>query len=349
MIVSHQRRDLMRQCPEFELTAFLRLIYIHVHCGGRIPVRHMITIERLHKAYDDTIALRDLDLTIQEGAITGLLGPNGAGKTTLVSILTGVIKKSGGHVLINGLDLDSNLAEIQSISSIVPQTLAFYPLLTAYENLEYFGVLYGLHGSLLKERIDFSIEVASLQSFYRKRAGKFSGGLKRRLNLAIGLLNNPKILYLDEPTVGVDAQSRNYILEMIRKINREAGSTVIYTSHYIDEIEQISDEITIIDEGKIILCGPKETILASSGAFAIRISGTEYNGMIGNCIKDISGVSCAGNSIVIEKNDHYLNSIIQTLSILRDRNISIQNIEYNANRLEDLFLRLTSKNLRDEE
>ncbi|MBP7738384.1 MAG: ABC transporter ATP-binding protein [Spirochaetes bacterium] len=309
----------------------------------------MITIERLHKAYDDTVALRDIDLTIKEGAITGLLGPNGAGKTTLVSILTGIIKKSGGHVLINGLDLDGNLAEIQSLSSIVPQTLAFYPLLTAYENLEYFGVLYGLHGSLLKERIDYSIEVASLQSFYRKRAGKFSGGLKRRLNFAIGLLNNPKILYLDEPTVGVDAQSRNYILEMIRKLNKEEGTTVIYTSHYIDEIEHISDEITIIDEGSIILRGPKETILASSDAFAIQIPETELNGMIGSYIKDVPGVFCTGNSIVIEKNDQYLNSFIHILTALRDGNISIQNIRYNANRLEDLFLRLTSKNLRDEE
>ncbi len=309
----------------------------------------MITIERLHKAYDDTVALRDLDLTIQDGAITGLLGPNGAGKTTLVSILTGIIKKSSGHIRINGLDLDANLAEIQSISSIVPQTLAFYPLLTAYENLEYFGVLYGLQGPLLKERINYSIEVASLQSFYRKRAGTFSGGLKRRLNFAIGLLNNPKILYLDEPTVGVDAQSRNYILEMIRKLNEEEGTTVIYTSHYIDEIEQISDEITIIDDGSIILCGPKETILASSEAYAIQISGTEQSGMIDDCIKDVPGVSHVGNSIVIEKNDRHLNVIIHILSALRDRNIPIQNIRNNANRLEDLFLRLTSKNLRDEE
>jgi ABC-2 type transport system ATP-binding protein len=168
----------------------------------------MIQIQNLHKSYDDVIALNGIDLNIRDGAITGLLGPNGAGKTTLVLILTGIIKKNSGRVIINGMDLDKNLNEIQSIISIVPQTLALYPLLTAHENLEYFGALYGLQGRKLKERIDFSIEVASLQSFVKKRAGRFSGGMQRRLNLAIGMLNDPKILILDEPTVGVDAQSR---------------------------------------------------------------------------------------------------------------------------------------------
>src|SRR5208337_1015485 len=136
----------------------------------------MIQIKDLHKSYDDVIALDNIDLTFRDGAITGLLGPNGAGKTTLVSILTGIIRKTSGQVTIDGMDLDLSLDGIRSISSIVPQSLAFYPTLTAYENLEYFGVLYGLEGKTLKERIDFSIGVATLQPFIKKRAGTLSGG-----------------------------------------------------------------------------------------------------------------------------------------------------------------------------
>ena len=128
--------------------------------------------------------------------------------------------------------------------------MAFYRLLTAFENLEYFGALWGLKGKKLKERMEFCIDIASMQPFAKKRVDQFSGGMKRRLNLAIGLLNDPEILYLDEPTVGVDTQSRNYILETIRKINRERKTTIIYTSHYMDEIEQVSDDIAIIDGGQ---------------------------------------------------------------------------------------------------
>ena len=307
----------------------------------------MIHIKKLHKSYDDVIALNGIDLNIREGAITGLLGPNGAGKTTLVLILTGIIKKNSGRVIINDMYLDKNLNEIQSIISIVPQTLAFYPLLTAYENLEYFGVLYGLKGRKLKERIDFSIEVASLQLFVKKRAGKFSGGMQRRLNLAIGLLNDPKILFLDEPTVGVDARSRKYILEMIRKINVEKKTTIIYTSHYISEIQQISDDIVIIDNGIIIMNGIMDAILSTSEALAIRVDSLDNATL--DRIKDLPGVAYDTGSIFIDRNDMLYQNIIRTVSVLRDNNIMINNIQYNANKLEELYLYLTSDRLRDEE
>jgi ABC-2 type transport system ATP-binding protein len=307
----------------------------------------MIQIQKLYKLYDDVIALNGIDLNIREGSITGLLGPNGAGKTTLVLILTGIIKKNSGRVIINGLDLDKNLNEIQSMISIVPQSLAFYPLLTAYENLEYFGALYGLQGKKLKERMDFSIEVASLQSFAKKRASKFSGGMQRRLNLAIGLLNDPKILILDEPTVGVDAQSRKYMLEMIRKINLEKKSTVIYTSHYISEIQQISDDIVIIDNGTIILNGALDAILTGSKALAIHVDPLDHSTL--SRIQDAPGVTYDAGSIFIDRDRLLYQNIIQTLSVLRDNNIAIHNIQYNSNKLEELYLRLTSERLRDEE
>ena len=231
----------------------------------------LIEIKHLYKSYNGKSVLDNVNLSMNRGSILGLLGPNGAGKTTLISILTGVIGKDSGNITVGGLDLDRELGRIQSICSYVPQALAFYPRLSAFENLEYFGSLWGLKGKKLKERMEFCIDVGSMQAFANKRVDKFSGGMKRRLNLAIGLLNEPEILYLDEPTVGVDAQSRNYILETIRKINRERKTTIIYTSHYMDEIEQVSDDIAVIDEGKIILHDGKQAILTRADAVFISV------------------------------------------------------------------------------
>ncbi|MBN2159543.1 MAG: ABC transporter ATP-binding protein [Spirochaetes bacterium] len=305
----------------------------------------MIRIQNLTKLYDDVVALHDIDLSIREGAITGLLGPNGAGKTTLVSILTGIITKTSGQVTIDGLDLDADPDGIKAITGVVPQSLAFYPLLSAHENLEYFGALYGLRARRLKERMDFAVEVASLQSFLHKRAVKYSGGMQRRLNLAIGLLNDPKILYLDEPTVGVDAQSRQYILEMIQKINADRKTTIIYTSHYISEIEQISDDVVIIDEGNIILNDNKENVLGSADALTIQIDSPGATVM--DAVRSLKGVTCEAGSIYIEKNDLLYVNIMQVLSILSEKGIGMLNMRYNTSRLEELYLRLTSKELRD--
>lgn len=307
----------------------------------------MIQIRKLYKSYDDVTALNAIDLDIREGSITGLLGPNGAGKTTLVSILTGVLKKDDGQVTVQGLDLDRHPDEIKSITGMVPQSLALYPLLTARENLEYFGTLYGLSGKRLRDRIAFSSEAASLQPFINRRAGKYSGGMQRRLNLAIGLLNDPKILYLDEPTVGVDAQSRRYMLDTIRRINTERGTTIVYTSHYISEIEQISDDIVILDEGSIILSGRKEDILSSRDALAIQVD--SINAAVSESLSALAGVSFDTGVIYVEKNDLLAQSIIRVASILRDAGATILNMRYDTNRLEELYLHLTKKELRDEE
>jgi ABC-2 type transport system ATP-binding protein len=307
----------------------------------------MIQIQRLHKAYDDVIALQAIDLNIRKGAITGLLGPNGAGKTTLVSILTGIVKKTSGRVVINGMDLDREPEAIKSITGIVPQSLSLYPLLTPYENLEYFGALYGLRGAALKERMAFSVEVASLQSFVHRRAGKCSGGMQRRLNLAIGLLNAPAILYLDEPTVGVDAQSRQYILDMIRKINVENGTTIIYTSHYISEIEQISDDVVIIDEGSIILNDTKQNVLSSGDVLAIQIDPADA--LTPEALQGLEGTTIEGGTIYIPRDAQLYANAIGILSLLKKTQAGIVNIRDNSNRLEDLYLHLTSRRLRDDE
>jgi len=191
-----------------------------------------IKINNLNKSYSNSTILEDLNLNINTGSVFGLLGPNGAGKTTLVSILNHLISKDSGKIEIYGYDFEKNKKDIKRISSYIPQTYSFYPSLTAYENLEFFAALYGLRGKELKQKIDYCSEITSLKKFIDKKAHTFSGGVKRRLNIAIGLLNSPKIIYLDEPTVGIDPQSRKYILEVIKNLNKEEDTTTIYFTLY---------------------------------------------------------------------------------------------------------------------
>jgi ABC-2 type transport system ATP-binding protein len=306
----------------------------------------LINIEHLYKSYDQKPVLEDVNLSVRRGAIVGLLGPNGAGKTTLISILTGVVRKDRGRVTIDGMDLDRKIRSIQSRCSYVPQSLAFYPRLTAFENLEYFGALWGLKGKKLTERMAFCIDTGSMQAFLHKRVDKFSGGMKRRLNLAIGLLNDPEILYLDEPTLGVDTQSRNYILETIRKINRERGTTIIYTSHYMDEIEQVSHEIAVIDEGKIILYESKEAVLTH--ADTVLISVEQMGDAVVKSLQQIQGIQVKKDSIHIKRDERFNEKMAGIFAVFHAHGIQMKNAVFGHKTLEELFLKLTDVKLRDE-
>ncbi|OHE30733.1 MAG: hypothetical protein A3J94_02685 [Syntrophus sp. RIFOXYC2_FULL_54_9] len=305
----------------------------------------LIEIKHLCKSYNRKTVLDNVNLSVRRGSIMGLLGPNGAGKTTLISILTGVIGKDSGEINIGGLDLDREPGRIQSMCSYVPQALAFYTRLSAHENLEYFGSLWGLKGKKLKERMEFCIDAGSVQAFVNKRVDTFSGGMKRRLNLAIGLLNEPEILYLDEPTVGVDTQSRNYILETIRKINRERKTTIIYTSHYMDEIEQVSDEIAVIDDGRIILHDEKQAILTLADAVLIRV------GHMGeDAVEELSpreGIRIEKQRIHIKRDEHFGENMALVFAVLRDRGVRVDDVVFGQRTLEEFFLKLTSDRLRD--
>jgi ABC-2 type transport system ATP-binding protein len=307
----------------------------------------LISIKHLYKSYPGKSVLRDIQLTVRRGSIMGLLGPNGAGKTTLISILTGIIEKDAGEITIGGLDLDRQRGRIQSRCSYVPQNLAFYNRLSACENLEYFGSLWGLRGKKLKERMAFSIDAGSIEAFVQKRVDTFSGGMKRRLNLAIGLLNEPDLLYLDEPTVGVDAQSRNYILETIRKINRERGTTVIYTSHYMDEIEQVADDIAVIDAGRIVLHDSKEALMTRADAVSISLSAmTEAAAVL---LRQRDGLQVEMDHIHVVRDERFNENMAAVFAVLRDQGVQVKDVLFGHRNLEALFLKLTSSRLRDEE
>jgi len=211
-------------------------------------------------------AVNGISFSINRNEIFGLLGPNGAGKTTTISILCGLFPPTSGKVLVDGRNLQTDLSSIKNMIGIVPQDLALYPTLSARENLEFYGSMYGLHGKDLKDKIENWLEKLGLQDASKRRVSTYSGGMKRRVNLIAGILHEPKILFLDEPTVGVDVQSRNVIIKHLKEINA-AGTTIIYTSHHMEEAEHFCTRVSIIDNGRILTQGtPSELISKNAGS-----------------------------------------------------------------------------------
>jgi ABC-2 type transport system ATP-binding protein len=206
-------------------------------------------------------ALKGIDISIRPGEIFGLLGPNGAGKTTAISIMSGLLRPDAGRVFVNGIDLLEHPDSAKRQFGLAPQEIALYPNLTVEENLLFFARLYGLKGELLKERVRECLSIASLEERSDLRVETCSGGMKRRANLAAGLLHSPRLLFLDEPTVGIDAQSRNLILERLKTLCR-GGVGIVYTTHYMEEAEQLCDRVAIIDEGRILEIGEPKALMA---------------------------------------------------------------------------------------
>jgi len=228
----------------------------------------MIQANQLSKKYKnaDFFSVKNLDLKVEKGEIYGLLGPNGAGKTTLVSMLTSLLKPTAGSFAIDGLNFKEHKNQLKQLIGIVPQEYALYPTLTAFENLQYFGSMYGIKGGELKKLISEHLEIMGLSAFAKKKTATFSGGMKRRVNLIAGILHRPKVLFLDEPTVGVDVQSKNVIIDHLKLLNQQ-GTTIVYTSHHLNEAEFFCTHVAIIDHGEIIVEGiPSELIKNQPGA-----------------------------------------------------------------------------------
>jgi ABC-2 type transport system ATP-binding protein len=223
----------------------------------------IIQINDLAKKYKDAefYSLNHFSLDIHKGEIFGLLGPNGAGKSTLISILCGLIDPTSGNFTIDGLTYDQNAFEIKKIIGVVPQEYALYPTLTARENLMYFGSMYGLKGNDLKDKVVESLEFLGLLKFADKRVETFSGGMKRRVNLIAGILHEPKVLFLDEPTVGVDVQSKNAIIEYLLRLNHN-DTTIVYTSHHLAEAEHFCTDIAIVDRGRVFAKNTPQALIS---------------------------------------------------------------------------------------
>lgn len=229
---------------------------------------NIIEIRDLKKTFKGALepAVNGISFSIGRNEVFGLLGPNGAGKTTTISMLCGLFPPSEGKVLIDGMDLQGDLSSVKQILGVVPQDIALYPTLSARENLNFYGHMYGLKGKELKDKIELWLGHFGLKDAANRRVSSYSGGMRRRVNLIAGILHGPKILFLDEPTVGVDVQSRNVIIEHLKELNRN-GTTIVYTSHHMEEAEHFCSRVAIIDHGKIIVEGtPAELIKNNPGS-----------------------------------------------------------------------------------
>ena len=301
----------------------------------------MISIKNLVKRYDDLIALDHLDLEIGKGVIFGLLGPNGAGKTTLVSILNGLTGFQEGEIEVFGLPLAKEIAAIRKRTAFIPQSLALYENLSVIENLRFFAGIQKITGVELQRNLDYAILVNRLQPMLKQKAGTLSGGQKRRLNIAIGLLNNPELLYFDEPTVGIDPDGRNEILETICAFKKDA-KTVIYTSHYMPEIEKICDEVAIIDRGRIIRQGSLETLLQEEKADSAVIELLHSNkAQLYEFAQKYEGLEVV-DAVTLMMHRQNSTKMGALLVALEAANITLKQVRYGTTNLEALFIRLTS-------
>ena len=311
----------------------------------------LIEISDLSKVYrgGQRPALDGLALSVRRGAFFGLLGPNGAGKSTLISVLCGLLAPSRGTVRVFGSDVQAEAARVKSAIGLVPQDLALYPTLTARENLSFFGRMQGLSGARLKERMTACLAIARLEELADRRVDTYSGGLKRRLNLVIGLIHEPQLLILDEPTVGIDPQSRNFIHESLRSLHR-TGMTILYTTHYMEEAENLCDDIAIIDHGKILARGTVPELLRAhrAGTIVAQLE-TDLPDAVMQQLRALPPVRSgrfAARSFEIESDtpDAALAAIADTLHRAR---LPLVSLSLGAMNLEQVFLALTGTRLRD--
>jgi ABC-2 type transport system ATP-binding protein len=309
----------------------------------------ILIVEDLWKSYAQTDAVRGLTFEISKGEFFGLLGPNGAGKTTAIGLLSGLIEPTRGHTSIAGVDLFSRPMEAKARIGLVPQSFALYPSLCARDNLIFFGRIYGLKGKRLKERMTRVLEIVELTDRANQTVATFSNGMKRRLNIAVGLLHEPEILILDEPTVGVDPQSRNAILESIHSLN-QSGVTVLYTTHHIEEAQHLCDRVAIIDQGKIIALDSPARLIRDLGKANIHMElNIPIDQKVLGQLEHIGVVRVLDDQrrrIHVETN-RMDEASREVLELMKTRDGLIKTLDISEPNLEAVFIHLTGRNLRD--
>lgn len=311
---------------------------------------NIVETKNLTKYYDKKCAVDNINFVIEKGEIFGLLGPNGAGKTTTVSMLSCLIKPTNGDARICGYSILSQSLEVKKRIGVVPQEIALYSTLTARENLYFWGQMYGLYGKNLKNKVDEVLEIVSLKDRENDLIKKYSGGMKRRINIAVGLLPSPELLILDEPTVGVDPQSRINILETLKNLNSN-GLTILYTSHYMEEVEFLCHKIAIMDLGKIIALGSLNELRILVGE-KDKIIFSTINDIKENIKEKLSKIEGVDKLNITDKSLEILTLrgrkiLPEITKILWDEGIRIKSVEIKEPDLETLFLSLTGKTLRE--
>lgn len=308
-----------------------------------------VEISEVVKRYDQKLSVDHLNLQIEEGEIYGLLGPNGAGKSTTIHMMSGLLSLDQGDILIDGISVKRSPNEVKKRIGLIPQELALYMDVSAAANVAFFARLHGLKGKLLKERVEEALTFVGLQDQAKEKPATFSGGMKRRLNIACAITHRPKLIIMDEPTVGIDPQSRNHILESVRELNK-LGSTIVYTSHYMEEVEALCDRVAIMDQGHVIACG---TQLDLRERFAAEETITIHAASITPAVieelrhhPELSSVTAGEGfmKIGVTSSQRCLQDI---LFICSRHQLSVQSLICEEPNLESLFLNLTGRKLRD--
>ncbi len=308
-----------------------------------------IEVHNLHKAFGETKAVAGANFEVEKGEIFSLLGPNGAGKTTTISMLSCLLRPDEGDALVMGHSIRTDQMGVKSVLGVVPQEIALYEDLSARENLTFWGKMYGLRGAALKTRVDEVLEIIGLADRAKEYIKKYSGGMKRRVNIGVALLHKPQVIYMDEPTVGIDPQSRRNILDSVLKLKNE-GTTVLYTTHYMEEAQELSDHIAIMDQGKMIASGTHEELVKIVGAtdrITVTIN-TESARLIEawKTVKGVTKVTAADGTLIILADDS--NRVLPRLFETAAANgVRITSVAIQEPNLETVFLHLTGRALRD--
>jgi ABC-2 type transport system ATP-binding protein len=310
----------------------------------------MLQVKNLVKRFGEKEAVRSISFAVERGESYGLLGPNGAGKSTTISMICGLLTPNEGEITVGGIDALKNTTAAKQVMGVVPQDIALYPTLSARENLVFWGEMYGLKGKELRSRVDEALEIVSLSDRQKDRINTYSGGMKRRINIAASLLHRPQLLIMDEPTVGIDPQSRNNIMETVRSLNTEKQMTVVYTSHYMEEVEFLCNRVGIIDHGRLIAQGTLDEVRRLAGEeTSIRLkmqSPTEQMAASLQAIPGVQNVRREENALVAL----VLNAAETLAPVMAAMNATgrkVQGVEIEEPNLEAVFLHLTGRALRD--
>ena len=311
----------------------------------------ILKAQGLRKTFDDFEAVQGVSFEIAQGEIYSLLGPNGAGKTTTISMLTGLLSPTSGDAYLNGFSVCEDVNRVKEIIGVVPQEIALYPTISARENLVFWGKMLGLRGKKLSQRVDAGLKLAGLVERSKDRVETFSGGMKRRLNIAVGLLHEPKIIFMDEPTVGIDPQSRRRILDTVKSLN-EQGMAILYTTHYMEEAEELSDRIGIIDHGKIIAQGTQAELTKMVGeldTIQLEVGNAEdIEGFAKELckLKEVENAFGENGYLTIQAKEAN-EALLDVINYLNQADVKINSLKIQEPDLEAVFLHLTGRTLRD--
>ena len=320
----------------------------------------ILEAENLVKKYGEHVAVKEVSFNMQEGEVFGLLGPNGAGKSTIISMLTCLFPPDSGSIRIYGHDLHKEADQVKRLIGIVPQDLSLYPTLNARDNLMFYGRMFGLGGADLKQRVETVLQYVAMTDRAGDAVKTYSGGMKRRINLAVGLVHSPRILFLDEPTVGVDPQSRNHIFESVERLNQEHGMSILYTSHYMEEVERLCHRVAIVDRGQVIAMDTPKNLVAMLGGGIIHIGLLKPDEAVRQAVEKINEVKSASflssveaegienvkTILKVEARRQANAALVQAIQLFNDLNVPMLSVEILEPNLETVFLHLTGKSLR---